>query len=294
MHPILILLPAAALVLGPKLWVNRVLKQHAQKEEFPDTAAELARRWLDSNHLQAVGIEITDQGDHYDPESKTVRLSRDRYAGKTLTAITTVAHEVSHALQDAADYAPFVWRNRLGQLSMAVGQVGTILLVSVPVAALLTRRPIPPVMVGSTLVLMLGTGLAAQLTALYSELDASFKRALPLLQTGYIRGAQVDDAKQILLACSLTYVASSLLSVLHFWPWLGRSGRLYAPLHQTDFTASGRLRENRLLQIKGQPRQRATSEKRIARHPAGDPEGWVRRYGKPLIRSWLRLAKALG
>lgn len=293
MHPMLILLPAAALVLGPKLWVNQVLKQHNRKEEFADTAAELARYWLDSKHLPEVQIEITERGDHYDPESKTVRLSRDRYAGKTLTAVTAAAHEVSHALQDAAEYPSFVWRNRLGQLTLAVAQVGTILLVSVPVAALLTRRPIPPVLVGSTLVLMLGTGFAAQLAALHSELDASFKRALPMLQNGHISGAQVANAKQILLACSLTYVASSLLAVLQFWPWVGR-GMLSAQLHQAVVIETARIQERRFVQQRRQPRIGTPCEKDNARHPSGSSDGMVRRFGKPLIRTWLRLAKAIG
>ena len=126
MHPVVILVPAAVLLLGPRLWVRYVLRRHnSRDEDLPVNAAELAREWLDRNHLYGIPVEITDRDDHYDPEARVVRLSRDKYARRTLTAVTTAAHEVSHALQDAAGYAPFVWRTRLVKFALVIGQVRT-------------------------------------------------------------------------------------------------------------------------------------------------------------------------
>jgi hypothetical protein len=68
---------------------------------------------------------------------------------------------------------------------------------------------------------MLGSGLAAQLAALPSELDASFGRALPLLRDCCLSDAQVGDARRILLACSLTYLASAAVPALALWPFVG-------------------------------------------------------------------------
>jgi len=73
---------------------------------------------------------------------------------------------------------------------------------------------------------MLGSGMAAQFAAVPTELDASFARALPMLQDEYIDDTQVRDVRQILIACSMTYIASSLVAVLHIWPWLGRGPAL--------------------------------------------------------------------
>jgi Zn-dependent membrane protease YugP len=222
MHPVVILVPAAVLIFGPRLWVSHVLNHYNKKDcDFPLNASELARELLDRHGLQAVKVEITDRGDHYDPVDRSVRIARDKQGRKTLTAVTTAAHEVSHALQHADDYGPFLWRTRLAKLAQVTGEVGSGLLFAVPAAALLSRNPVPPTIIGVAALSILGTGVAAQLAALPSELDASFNRALPMLRRGYINAAQSDQAHRILLACSLTYVASSMAAILNIWPWIG-------------------------------------------------------------------------
>ncbi|MEN8167644.1 MAG: zinc metallopeptidase [Pseudomonadota bacterium] len=292
MHPAVILIPAAALILGPRLWVGYVLKQHNQKDEdLPGTAAELARQWLDQNQLQHVPVEITDVGDHYDPEDRAVRLTRDKFNRKSLTAVTTAAHEVSHALQDAVDYPPFVWRYRLAKLAMITGQIGTLVLLTVPAAALFTQRSLPPALIGSTLFAILGSGMATQLAALSSELDASFNRALPLLQDGDINGQQIRDAKRILVACSLTYVAASLLSVIHIWPWIGPARVFSTPLVSSLAYQGGQG----VLTVANPPRNR--KQPAVGRgygqrksHQTGSADKVVRMMAKPVIRTWYRLS----
>ena len=41
---------------------------------------------------------------------------------------------------------------------------------------------------------------------------------------GYITEKQAKDASRILVASSVTYIASSLLAALSFWPWMGWFG----------------------------------------------------------------------
>lgn len=222
MHPLLIALPILGLVFGPRWWAGRLLRQHDREEQaLPATAAELAQRLLDRHGLPEVDVQITDVGDHYDPVAGAVRISRAHFERRSLTAITTTAHEVGHALQDAEGYWPFRLRGQLGRVARVTGDAGGILLLAVPVAALAGRGPVPPLVVAGAATAMLGTSLAAQLAALPSELDASFARALPMLEDCCLRGPQVKDARRILLACSLTYVASSVTSMLTLWPWLG-------------------------------------------------------------------------
>lgn len=295
MHPATILIPTAGLLIGPRLWTIHVLKQHHQTdEELPGTAAELAREWLDNNQLKAVQVEITDIGDHYDPQSRAIRLSRDKFDRKTLTAVTTAAHEVSHALQHASGYQPFVWRMRLGKLALTVGEIGIVMLIAIPAAAIISRQRIPPFLMGTTVTTMLAAGLAAQLVALPTELDASFRRALPMLSDGYIEGDQIRSARSILMASSLTYVAASLLSLLHIWPWLGRMTVLRPSLQAPGLAIADNQRRIDL-PAKQTPtvKSEAPCRKRVRSRSAKNTEIIVRKYGKPLIRGWMKFSRHL-
>ncbi len=295
MHPAFALVPILTLVLGPRLWVGYVLKQHNRRDaRLPLNASELARELLDRHGLRGVRVEVTDLGDHYDPMAKAVRISRDKYDRRSLTAVTTAAHETAHALQDASGFGPFMWRTRLVKVAQRTGEVGMVLLLSVPAAALLSRDPLPPVVIGGAALGMLGTGLLAQLATLPCELDASFRRALPMLREGYIGDAQARDASEILFACSLTYVASSLLSILNIWPWIGR------PMARAGAMVTGNAYVNQLVSaapsgvLEGAPApaEKAGSPIVQRRGPKRErlAEKALRRLVKPLIRGWIRLA----
>ena len=293
MHPLLILIPAAALVMAPRIWVNQVLREHNRKDmPYPGTAAELARELLDLHQLQQVRVEQTDLGDHYDPQTRSVRLARDKYRRRTLTALTTAAHEVAHAIQHAAGYGPFMWRMRLVKVAQVTGEAGFVLLLSAPLAAMFSRRPLPPVVIGSAALAMLGTGMAVQLVALPSELDASFNKALPMLKDGYIDATHAGEARKILAACSLTYVASSLVSVLNIWPWLGRGPAgifLQAPAVATLPPARPRTRLASARTARPAPAPAAQRR----RTGSGRAERLLRRHARPLIKYWLKLTRGL-
>ena len=299
MHPAIILIPVAATLFGPRLWVRRVMKAHDREDEDRfDSAADSARRWLDGHRLQLVDVEITDLGDHYDPQTRTVRLNRQRFDRKSLTAVTAAAHEVSHALQDAEDYSPFVWRKRLTVMARAGGQIGTVILLSVPAAALLARRPVPPVLVCATLLVMLGGGMALQIATLRTELDASFNRALPLLRNAAVKharlnGNQLRDARQILIACSLTYVASSMLSVLNLWPWL--NGMVAFTGHTRSVRSEGHPSHDGQQIGARQRKIKRADQKIVCKGPAarGTAHRLIRGVGKPLVRVWFRLTRQL-
>jgi len=101
-----------ALVFGPGLWVRRVIERYSNPpDRYSGTGAQLARFLLNKLDMQHVTVETTDQGDHYDPTAKAVRLTPDKYEGRSLTAITVAAHEVGHAIQHAHGYAPLKFRS---------------------------------------------------------------------------------------------------------------------------------------------------------------------------------------
>ncbi len=215
-------LVVVGLILGPQWWVRRVLdKYHRVPEDFPGTGGELARHLLDRYGLDKVKVEATRQGDHYDPSSKTVRLTEDKLNGRTLTAITTAAHEVGHAIQDFSDYPPFRWRTRLVGLAQGAEKIGSFLLFAVPLLAAVTRAPGAGALMFLAAISTIGVGLVVQLVTLPVEWNASFGKALPILADGeYIDEKQLPAARRILRACALTYVAASAAGLLNFWRWM--------------------------------------------------------------------------
>ena len=67
----------------------------------------------------------------------------------------------------------------------------------------------------------MGVPVIIHLSTLPVEFDASFKRALPILEEGnYLNRKDRKIAKRILFACAMTYVAASLSSLFNLWKWL--------------------------------------------------------------------------
>jgi len=222
--PILIftsLLALLALVFGPSWWVRRVLTRYSNPaDRYPGTGGELARYLLDQLDLGHVRIERTDEGDHYDPDAKCVRLTPDKFNGRSLTAITVAAHEVGHAHQDATGYAPLKWRTRLVKLAAPGERVGAAILMLAPVVTLATRAPIAGVLMLVGGFLVLGLSAVIHLVTLPMELDASFARALPMLEEGeFLKPGDRPHARKLLTAAALTYVSVSLVSLLNVGRW---------------------------------------------------------------------------
>lgn len=293
MHPALLLLPALGLILGPRVWVNRVLREHDRVQDQPASAATVARGILDHHGLHGVQVEATDQGDHYDPHARAVRLSRHTIDRRSLTAVVTAAHEAAHALQHAEGFPPFELRTSLARVAQVTGEVGTVLIIAVPVTYFLTKRSLPPTIVGGSALAMIGTSAAAQLAALPTEMDASFKRAMPMLEAGYIRPGQSESAQRILFACSMTYAAASLSSVLTAWPWMRGSAALAVGM-KTVSGATEKIVQKDAGQAPGSHDSgnagTARRKRPISRNGSirgGEFEALVRRFARPLIRSFL-------
>ena len=216
-----IILAAAAVLFGPHLWARYVLTRYNRQEYFSGSGIDLARLILAHLKLSEVMVETTDTGDHYDPVKKAIRLTKSVCGRKTLTAVVVAAHEVGHAIQDQIGYKPLKTRTRLIGTAQKLERIGAIIMMAVPVLAGVTRAP-------SVGVLMLVGGFATlcipvlvHLLTLPTEFDASFKRALPLLISGdYIPQEDIPAARKILMACALTYVASSLIGLLNVWRWI--------------------------------------------------------------------------
>jgi uncharacterized protein len=210
-----------ALVFGPQFLINWTMRTHAtERHDFPGTGGELARHLLDDAGLQEVKIETVPDGrDHYSPDEKVVRLSEGNFKGKSVTAVAVAAHEVAHAVQDRDGYAPLLLRQRLVKKLIVVEQVGRIVMLGTPLVFALTRNPTVALLEIAAAIGILASSIVLHLFTLPTEMDASFKKALPVLE-GYLPAADMKGARAVLRAAAFTYVASALVSLLNVARWL--------------------------------------------------------------------------
>ena len=218
---LIIILVLLAVVLVPSLWVNRVMRRNSEPaDRYLNSGGEVARRLLDELGLQEVGTEITEKGDHYDPEQRMVRLSRQNYEDCSLTAITIAAHEVGHAIQHANGYMPLIWRTQLVRWVAPVERTGAALLMATPLIIGITRAPSAGLLMFAGGLLTLGSGVMMHLLTLPTEFDASFRRAMPLLKKHNILAVRDEPhARRLLRAAALTYVSASLMSLFNVARW---------------------------------------------------------------------------
>ena len=211
-----------ALVFGPSVWVTRVLDKYSvPADRYSGSGSQLARHLLDRNGLQSVGVEPTEIGDHYDPEAKVVRLTNDKFDGHSLTAITVAAHEVGHALQDHQGYAPLKMRTRLVKATRGIEKIGAGGLMISPCLGIITRAPYVGLLTFGAGMLTLGTAALVHFITLPTEFNASFARALPLLDDNSIlKDGDKRHAHKLLTAAALTYVSASLMSILNIARWI--------------------------------------------------------------------------
>ena len=220
---ILFIILALCAVL-PGLWVKHVMSKYTEPaDRYRDSGngGELARHLLDRFGLGDVKVEETPAGDHYDPVAKAVRLTPGNYAGYSLTAVTVAAHEVGHAIQDSRGESLFRARQKLAKAAIMGERLAGILLIAAPVVLVLTRIPQASAVTILIGVMSMALGTVVHLVTLPVELDASYRKALPMLKEGnYLQDGDLQHAQKILKAAALTYVAGSLASLLNLGRWI--------------------------------------------------------------------------
>ena len=221
MHLLVPFILVFALVFGPGWWVRNVMSRYSSPEDrYDGTGGELARYLLDNNDLQHVKIEETQQGDHYDPQEKVIRLTPEKLNGRSLTAVTVAAHEVGHALQDATGYVPLKVRSQLVTLTRPIEKLGAGILMAAPLIGMLTRSPLVGLLMILGGLMSLGAATLVHLVTLPTEIDASFRRAVPMLEKDdVLLPVDLPHARRLLQAAALTYLSASLPSLLKIARW---------------------------------------------------------------------------
>ena len=213
----------------PQWWVKHTIQQHAHiRQDIPGTGAEFAQHLLNQLDLDDINVEESDGelSDHYSSEEKVVRLSPNHFHQHSLSAIVIAAHEVGHAIQDAENHTWMIRRHTLAKLSQVIETIAPIALTISPLLFALTKSPILSMATVAIGALSIGISTLFHFATLPVEFDASFNKALPILEQGhYLNTEDMQSARKILKAAALTYVAQSLMNILNVGYWLKRIKR---------------------------------------------------------------------
>ena len=206
-------LPFLSLFL-PSIWVSYVLKKNNEiLPDMPFTGKELGLKLLKDNKLDNVLIEPIKQVDHYNPLEKKVRISEEKLNKKSITSIAVVAHEIGHAIQDKENYKPLLLRQKLIEKTIIFQRVGSFLLIiGLPSIFAITKSPFITFLAAILIMGCLSTNVVIHLITLPVEFDASFKRALPILQK-YVPNENMRQCRSVLRAAAFTYLAQSIVSI---------------------------------------------------------------------------------
>lgn len=172
------------------------------------TGAQTARKILDENGLSNVKVEEVSGilGDHYDPRTKTVRLSSDIYRNTSIASASVAAHECGHAIQDKEGYFFLKLRNSIVPLVNFASYAGYFAILIGIIASSLKI-----IWIGIIAEIVI---LVFQLITLPVEFAAS-KRALKQLEKQKIlEKIEISTSKKMLTAAALTYVASVTATIL--------------------------------------------------------------------------------
>jgi Zn-dependent membrane protease YugP len=219
---ILGVLVLGAVIYLPQYWVRHVIARHGMdRPDFPGTGGELAKHLISELSLGDVALEMTEKGDHYDPDARTVRLLKDHHEGRSIAAIAIAAHEVAHAIQHHRGERMLSLRQTLAKFAATSDVVASIFFFAAPVLAVFVRSPIAFFGLVGFGVALLAVRIIVHLVTLPVEYDASFNKALPILeQGGYLKPEDMPAARQVLKAAALTYVAGALVSLLDLARWI--------------------------------------------------------------------------
>lgn len=211
-----------ALIFAPSLWVRYVMHKYNKPiDDMPGDGKELAEHLIERFALTDVMVEEGGVDmNHYDSSNKTVRLSPELFTGKTLTAIAVAAHEVGHAIQHNRRERLILWREKMLPKIQWMERISAVGLMLVPAIGAATRLPHLVLLTVALIVMMMAGRIIFHLVTLPIEWDASFGKALPILNAGYVPTHLQPAIKQVLLAAALTYVAAALADMLRFWRWI--------------------------------------------------------------------------
>lgn len=200
--------PALLLALFAQMRISNTYGKYSKVGNMRGiTGLAVAKTLLASQGIQDVKIEGTPGRltDHYDPNTKTLRLSQGVYDSPSVAALGIVAHEVGHAVQDHRGYLPLKLRSGL----LPLANLGSSLAIILFILGFLFRWA-GFLWMG---VFLFSAAVLFALVTLPVELNASRRARVMLSSAGLVNVQEMDATKAVLSAAALTYVAALLQSV---------------------------------------------------------------------------------
>ena len=202
-----------AIIIIIPIWAQaRVKSAFAKYSRVPSSrqllGAQIAREILNANGLYHVNIE-EGRGflsDHYDPRSKTVRLSPEIYHGHSIAAAAVAAHECGHAIQDARGYAFLRFRHAMVPVAN-IGSNFSWILIMIGIFAQISGM----LLLG---IIFMAAAVLFQVVTLPVELNASNRAMQQVVSLGLVSGSEKRETRKVLNAAALTYVAAAAVAVL--------------------------------------------------------------------------------
>ena len=200
---------AFLLTITAQIFVNsNYSKTRKIKNKNNLTGEQVARTILDKNGLRNVQIEEvgTTLGDHYDPRSKTIRLSSDIYHNTSIASASVAAHECGHAIQDKEDYTFLRIRHALIPLVSFSSYAGYIAIV---IGCIFSSMNL--IWLGILMEIVI---LLFQLITLPVEFNASSRALKNIEELNILEKSELKYSRKMLKAAAMTYVASVAAAVL--------------------------------------------------------------------------------
>lgn len=197
------------ITLGAQAYINSwysKTKKMGNKNNI--NGAETARMILDKNGLSKVKVEETSGvlSDHYDPRTKTVRLSPAIYSSETIAAVSVAAHECGHAIQDKDGYLFLRFRGSMVPLVNFASKAGYIAILIGIFSQVLSL-----IWLGIILEVVI---LVFQLVTLPVEINASSRALKQIEELNILTKSEKKYSKKMLTSAALTYVASVATAIL--------------------------------------------------------------------------------
>ena len=204
---LMLLLPALVLALYASYRVKATYAKYLQvPTQRRVTAAQVAQEILARAGVTGVSIEATHRalGDHYDPRTKTLRLSAPGSA--SVAAVGVAAHEAGHAIQHAQGYAPLALRSAV----VPVASFGSQLAFPLFFLGLIFRAD----MLLNVGIILFAAAVLFTLITLPVEFNASRRAVAALGQSGLVTREELGAVKEVLTAAALTYVAAAAMAIM--------------------------------------------------------------------------------
>ena len=193
---------AIAVSLGAQIFISVAYAKYSKVQNSRRiTGADAARLMLQRNNIN--GVQITrvagNLTDHYDPSKKVVRLSEGIFSSTSVAAAAVACHECGHVLQDFRGYAFMRFRTALAPITNIASRAGYI---AILIGLIMSSQKLIYVGIIAELVILL-----FQLVTLPVEINASRRAMNEIRQNGILTEYEYPQAKTVLIAAAMTYVA---------------------------------------------------------------------------------------